>query len=337
MQSRHTFRAAALLAIFGILSSARASRIPESKPIADSATAADAVLLVTVLDYKPLDRRFAPEIDPRYPGRTVTADDSQAWPRGNYRLQVDAALKGNLKGELSLELPAVNEFYLGVVGMAQAPAGNFMLLLKHQGDQWKPVEPLLPMIPVSPRAVEKARAAEKGFDYIDVLLNSTDDPLLRHAALYLLRDITDKRIVPEAFKWINDANSFTRGDALLCMATNQDLRAIPLIVAWQDDAAKNNKDGTHAVNGLMRYRTPEAVSILAPLLTGHSQPVRDCAIQGLVRSADQSSIPFLKQLTGPGNAPDVSDTAQGILRLLEQAAQTKPAATTPATQPLPHS
>jgi len=280
-----------LSSLWTLSGTSRGGALPESLEIGDSMRNADAVVLVTLSKFTALDPANSWDFSGTDP-RAILNEEIR--PRGAYDFHIEATIIGDLKGELSVELPRLANFYYDEAKLPVEKNGTFLLFLKRdKAGRWTPVDPTLPLLPISAKSIANANKLGKNAEYIGILLDSLEDPVSRRVILYRLCGTMDKRIANEAFKFIDDKEPEIRDSALLCMATNQDVRAIQKIIQMEDDTEKKMGSGVRCVRGLSLYHAPDAIPLLNPAIVGHSEYVRINAMFSLARIADKTSIPFL--------------------------------------------
>ncbi|HVS71295.1 MAG TPA: hypothetical protein VHQ47_08580 [Phycisphaerae bacterium] len=292
-------RLAAGLLLCLSLQSLRAGAPVMNQLVEKSIAKADVIVAVTIQSFTP-DADFKPPTFANDGPTNFAADAIN--PPGAYHFQRLQAIKGDTDAAFDLHLPLLSYEVLGNRPL-QVPTGSpALLLLKKDSDgKLAPVDPILPLIPLSADAFPKARASatQKTPDAISLLLASLPDERVRLTLVTLLdpplrQPIVDQRIAPAMRAYLIDKNVQVRDQAIDIVARTQDVSLIPKIAA-----AAVASEAAHVSSGpvgaFAYYKTAAAVPYLNPLILEGTDYTRLNAMMALRPIADASSIPYLIQ------------------------------------------
>ena len=166
------------------------------------------------------------------------------------------------------------------------------MLLKKADGEFLPVDTTLPLIPLSNNIFAKQGAQDVQREIVRLMLASSVDPNIRRVNVYLLRDTVDSQITTALVSYLNDPDLRTRDAVLYCLATNQQVAAIPRIAELATILDRQGQ-GAESTKTLENFTTPEAVPYLKPLIITPNYLVRQESIRSLYNIADKSCIPYL--------------------------------------------
>ncbi len=280
-----------LIAVYCSNGGVWAFAVPPSTAITQSARGAEVICVARLQKYVQNDRyHFAKLPEQLYQFFTLKKP-------GVYSFHVITALKGAPEAVIVAAMPEiVSRFYN--FARLNLEEGSYALLMVNKGEDgiWHPIDPTLPLIPLSADIVAREEIQKCQTNIADcvtiVLLQSLDDPTRRRAIAFLLQDVVDNNIAPAMERYIEDPDPITRGSILYCMVTNQQMHVIPNIARLEDSALERD-NGTEAVSSLGKFSTPSAVPYLNPLLWERSPFTRINASFSLRKLADRGTLPFL--------------------------------------------
>ncbi len=149
-----------------------------------------------------------------------------------------------------------------------------------------------------------------------LMLASCSNPNVRRANTYILRTVVNPIIVGKLFYYINDPNLYTRDNVLTCMATNQQVTAIPRIAAL-DTMMEAGGGGAQSAIAFNSYHTSDALPYLNPLIFSAAYYTRLNTIFAIDRLANRSSIPYLMlAVRDPDGQGIIQQSAYGMLHQL---------------------
>jgi hypothetical protein len=265
-----------------------------NRQVTDSLKAADVIVAVTVEGFTP-DADFKPQ--------TSASDGPTGFrmfainPPGVYRFKRVLVVKGECEEAFELHLPLLSDEVLGHRGLKVPVGSPVLLVLKKDGEgKLVPVDPILPLIPLSADAVAAApgaAATQKAVDGIGLMLASLGDARVRVAVATLLdpplgAGLPDDRIPAAMRAYEDDKDDVVQGHALSVLGRAQDVTVIPKIAKF---LAAHNGGGPAGV--LQHYKKPEAVPYLNPLILEGTEYARLNAAMALREIADATSIPYL--------------------------------------------
>jgi hypothetical protein len=217
-------------------------------------------------------------------------------PAGTYTLAVRINLKGSPTERVELKAPEVAKLQYGDSQITLNTGRVFLVFMKRKAEEWVPADPELPLVPAAlpvggvtkDLAPRERRAVLEGI--VDTLVTSLTDPWAKRYALFFLSGIKSPKVTAAALKFLDDPDLRVQDHALVCLANNQHVDAIPKIANLEAKLP-----GTRAVLFLDSYRTASAVPFLnVLLLDDRSQFTRLNASDALNAGlADETSIPYL--------------------------------------------
>ena len=291
--------------------------MPSSKPIPQIITQSQTIAIVSLTDYQPA----VPPADPANntpPSTGGTGPDifisRPMKPAGHYIFHVISCLKGNAASPLRVNLPYVLSLYYGGFDLPIQNGSRFLLFLNNGADgKPVPTDATIPFVPLteSPMIPENpANTVEE--NVYRFMLTSCGDAKIRRANTFILRAVVNPMIVVGLFRYIDDADFYTKNNVLTCMATNQQVTAIPRIAALEEQGS-----GADAVIALNSFQSPEALPYLNRLLFSPAYYVRLNSVFAIDRLANRSSFPYLiLALRDPDVQNIIPQSAYGLLHQL---------------------
>lgn len=282
---------------------AHAFSIPPSMPLPQTIAQAELIVAARVVKYLPDAETEKPQavqkaLDTGFiMGPEALLYSSRLKSPGLYSFRTVRTLKGQSQPELQAHLPAVISiyYYYGESKVNAEPGSLVLLLLKRDAqEQWKPVDSTLPLIPLGTQGLaSKSEQKNSGIEtrVVHLLLASLADADVRRANTYLLRSVVHPDLVEGLLPYASDPDFGVRDSLLYSLATQQYVESIPQI-ALLEEVGRQEGTGTSAVSALAKFKTPEAIPYLNPLLFQSSKYTRINAMFALSRLADRSSIPY---------------------------------------------
>lgn len=278
---------------------AHAFSIPESMPLPSTIAQSEIVTVARVVKYTDDPDQEKPKPSGTINGNAVIMGpealiyNSRLKSPGSYTFQVLHNLKGQTQPELQLHLPAIVSIYYGESKADAEPGSQVLLLLKRDArNQWAPVDSTLPLIPLGKEPIPKNDDANSTVEtrVVNLLLASLSDSDVRRANTYVLRSVIHPNIPKVLRLYADDPDFGIRDNVLYCLANHQQVEFIPHI-ALLEKMGRQTGRGTACVVGLAKFKTPEAVPYLNPLLFQTSKYTRINTMFALTRLADRTSIP----------------------------------------------
>lgn len=297
-----------------------------SQTMANSVETADVIAIARTVSFVQ-DEKQAAELKKEKAEKRVYRNNDiykmfrRMWPKGIYKLQLVKTVKGNCDANFDLFTLATGS-KLGT---------EVLLLMKKDADgKLHVVEEDAAPIVLGELDESSTRKAIEGSptplqSVVDLVLLSLKDPPLRARNIGLVRNIVDPKMVSALAPYLSDPDQGVRNDVLYNLSLNQQVAAIPLIVA---DLRKDTSGyGGPSVMALQQLEVPEAVPYLNPLLFESKAYLRYSAVQALrniINAAynsrkpfDRSSVPYLVlALRDPKPDQDVSLQAFASLQLM---------------------
>jgi hypothetical protein len=210
-------------------------------------------------------------------------------------LTVLTALKGSLsQGALVLHLPSVAITYYS--GMSSNEDGSYILIsLSHCADgSYQPYTTAFPFIPLgtSDPNVTQLEPADPITSCFEVLVSAAKDPSVRQLIVDSLWLDNNRSLPVGLAPYLHDPDPSVRAATLVCMASCQQVAALPLIRHFV--AANPASDASSGVAWSVReYTTPLAVPSLCQLTFSPIAALRETAVYALYRIHEPSSVPVL--------------------------------------------
>jgi len=220
---------------------------------------------------------------------TLVPGDIQ--PAGNYDFKVISVLKGAANPIIHVALPQLLLHYYDFSALPTKPGGKFLLLMRKNDGAFSPVDRTLPLIPLANNILAKSDAQDVQQKVIYLMLASSVDASIRKVDVYLLRDVVDPQITLTLVAYLNDSDLGTRDAVLYCLATNQQVAAIPRIAELEATLDRQGQ-GAESVEALGNFATSEAIPYLRPLIFTSEYLVRQEVAGALYKIGDTSCIPY---------------------------------------------
>jgi len=292
--------------------------MPESMPLSQTIEQSQTIAIVTMVDYQagkpPPEGGIAISGGGRvYVGPSVFTSFPMK-PAGHYTFHVLKTLKGTLGPTLDIDLPYLLRMYYGGAKLVLQNGSTLIIFLQGSADSLSPTDPTRPFVPITTASTSLANdSGDIQAEVYSLMLASCSDATIRQTNAFILRTETSPQIVTSLFPYIDDSNPLTRDFVLYCMATNQQVAAIPRIVAL-DIQTTTHDTSTESIGALGLYRTPEALPFLNPLLFSSHYYLRINAMRALSYLADRTSIPYLiLALRDPDRQHFITESAYGLL------------------------
>ena len=237
------------------------------------------------------------------PTRHVSKTNTLPWlvglnPPGDYVFQVLSALRGKSKSVLHIFLPQIDASAYGNA-KPRIDKGTLAILFltperDSKGTHWNAADPMRPLLILGNGVQSQLNDDKKDVvtRIVNLALASMSDPVLRCANAYALRDVVHTRIPAALLPYMDDTNKDTQANILACLATNQQVQAIPRIAQLEGKVYREH-GGVDTGNGLRAYKTPDAIPFLNPLLFEVCIYTRLAAADALRDIADKLLFPIL--------------------------------------------
>ncbi len=238
-----------------------------------------------------------------------------AKPAGRYTFHIIALLKGTCPSVLNVHLPYILSLYYRGSGLSIETGRKFILFLNTSSDgQLTPTDVTTPLVPIADSiTLSKNYYSNVEESVYALMLASCQDVKSRETESYLLRTVISPSIVAGLFPYIDDMNLHTRDNVLTCMATNQQVVAIPRINAL-NRIMEPGGGVAESATALNNYQNAEALQYLNPLLFSSDYYIRLNAIDGIDNLANRSSVPYLMlALRDPDYQNVIPPNAYGML------------------------
>lgn len=280
-----------ILLLSALCSGAQAFYEREPWPLPRTVKNSQAIVIASLTHYAPVGGQTnGTEAAPAE--QTWTFDANRKDPVGLYSFSVIMPLQGQLEEKLQLSLP---QYYRsGKLGIKE---GQHVLLFLHSNvpADWTPVDPLVPFIKLADDKLEdKDNKAGKPLlsTVVSLVLDSLRDPALRRQNIRRLRDVVDPQIVEKLPAYLDDPDILVRDNVLYSLAINQQVSVIPRIAKLNAQLMLSDSNAESIV-ALQKFKTPEAVPYLNPLLFESDQYIRVNTAYALQSLATSNSIPYL--------------------------------------------
>lgn len=319
-------KAVTVVLVIGLIScmqiSASAISMPYSKSLSEAISQSDVIIAARLVSYVP-EQNYTHSLQ-----GLLYAHMGVLRPPGHYSFEVLNTLKGKSTAKLNSDLPVILSLYYNDEKLMINDGSQVLLVLKpNVSGQLAPLDPTLPMIPITQEAVDSIqRTDDVQSQVLNLMLASAADPALRQTETYLLRNVVDPQVVAGLAPYLNDPNVETRSNVLYCMAENQQVSVIPRIAALEREIEKRG-NGTSAdtVVTLGDFTTPDAVPYLNPLLFEATYYTRLNTMFSLGKIADQTSAPYLiLALRDPDPQKIIPSGAWGLLHRIVLALKRPP-------------
>jgi len=302
--------------------------MPATIPLTDAVRGADTIAVVRLDQYIPDPDKLSPNdtfedktgIHRVYTGMAMEVFVSTLQQPGQYTFQVLQTLKGKNGNKIQIHLPYILSTYYGHAKLTLPIGGQFLLFLKRTNQKEVIAEdgtvPLIPGHVLSASQLASIQGNNLFPTVIQSMLLSLDNDQIRIANTYLLRTVVDPVIVLGLAKYLDDPNESVRDNVLFCLATNQQVIAIPRIAAL-DAKLQARGRSAQSTMALPSFRTPEAIPYLNPLLFFSAYYARLNAMFAVDHLADHTSIPYLMlAIRDPDEQGIIPQSAYGMLHKL---------------------
>lgn len=277
---------------------------PQPLPLSQAVAQSRIVVVAEVEAYQGDEEPSAPKAQANTPTVTISTgldgmlQMSKAQNAGLYRLRALKYLRGAGDAALSIRLPPF--YWFAYDSRIHIAPGDHVLLLAvpDAKNEWAPIDPWRPLIPLSKEPVAAPPDAEPATPLgrvYSLLLGSMAEPTLRGIHSYLLRDAADPQLVPALARYINDPDERVQENVIENMAVNQQVAVIPRIVAMSEAAWRESKgqDSGGPVTRLGKFTVPQATPYLNAALFSPEQFTRINTLFSVGHIADRSSVPYL--------------------------------------------
>ena len=237
---------------------------------------------------------------------------------GRYRFFVVSKVKGACGSTLTLDLPlTASRKYLNIK-LSLNPGELFLLCLKKNSKgSLTPADAGNPMIPLRssdyPHPLAQPFGQKIDSAVTGLLIDSLPSPEMRPLIAYYLAPLDDPRILSAMLPYLKDRNPYVKDAVLACMAKNQQVTAIPLIIRFNH---QGNIFGTQSLYALEKYRTKQAIPMLSRAVYDSSWQIREGAVRTLAKIEDVSSIPSLVLALNDPNSDVVYQAYFGLHTLI---------------------
>ena len=307
---------------------ALAFAMPATIPLTDAVKGADTIAVVRLDQYTPDTDKLSPNdtivdktgVHKVYTGMAMEVFVSTLQGSGRYTFQVLQTLKGKAENKIQIHLPYILSTYYGHAKLELPTGSQFLLFLKATKIKGVMVEDgTVPLIPgrVLP-ASQVASAQDDNFfsKVVQSMLLSVGNAQNRAADTYLLRNVVDPAIVPALARYLDDPNENVRDNVLFCLATNQQVAAIPRIAAL-DAKLEAQGSGAQSTMALPNFQTSEAVPYLNPLLFSPAYYTRLNTVFAIDHLANRTTVPYLLlAVRDPDEQNIIPQSAYGLLHQL---------------------
>lgn len=281
---------------------AYAFAIPSSKTLPQTIAQAQTIAVVSLNDYQPSSSDKTADEPKKFVAVGPDSMLSSALKQpGRYTFHLIKLLKGKSNSTIYINLPYLLPLYYGGAELP-VKSGNKFILFFGIGDDKKlePIDMTVPIVPVTENGIASAvYSGDIEKDIFSLMIASCSDTKVRQSNTYLLQSVISPQIVSGLFPYIDDNNLNIRDNVLVCMATNQQVAAIPRISILGTKMSAGGA-GTESAVALRSFQDTQAVPYLNPLLFTQAYYVRLNAMFALDRLADHTSIPyFLMSLHDP--------------------------------------
>ncbi len=166
---------------------------------------------------------------------------------------------------------------------------NFLVLLIPDKEGLKLRPDCVSLVPLSEEAVslvDENLTAEQNVERL--LAKGCEENSLRSLSVFLLSQFHTTSAMQSLAQYVNDKDDYVADDALANFARNQQVSAIPMIVA----RAKSFTFGA-SVPLISRYKVKEAKPFLEKAMFGYPSGIRLNSVMALSEMAGKNSVPFL--------------------------------------------
>ena len=242
----------------------------------------------------------------------------QISPPSQYVLHSLKCIKGKCPDNLKIHLPELEALNYGGGYFKVNKGDNVLLILNRSSDgSFAPVDTATPLIRLANEqlfSVDKVTTVSVQSETVNTILDSLSDASLRTANIAVLKDVVDPNVILKIFPYLDSSDPDLCSAVAYCMATNQQVAAIPRIAQLCLAAEKQEPDsGSLIALCLSKYRTENAVFYLNPLVISPNYRLRSVAVSTLYKISDRTSIPYLiLALRDPDpsqNIPGAADVA----------------------------
>ena len=284
--------------VTSICQKAYAFGMPSSKPLPQIITQSQTIVFASLTAYHS-------DVSPTNSTETSSAPIGAAGPSiftsrpvkpaGHYTFHIIAFLKGGSPTTvLNVNLPYILGFYYPGSALSIQNGSKFIVFLNTGSDgQFIPTDVTTPFMPLSASVtLSKDHDSNLEESIYGLMLAACVDAKMRGTESYFLRTVINPSIVAGLLPYIDDKDLYTRDSVLTCMASNQQVAAIPRIVAL-NQIMKAGGGGAESASTLDNYQSPEALPYLNPLSFSSDYYIRLKAISGIDNLVNRTSIPYL--------------------------------------------
>lgn len=315
-----------ICAIFFALSISTCERVsafamPSSKPLPQIIAQSQTIVAVSLVKYQS-EISFTQSKDQEPSPIGATGPDTftsyPLKPAGRYVFHVIKLIKGTAPATLHVNFPYILSLYYGGADLPIRSGNKLILFLQPMADgNLVPTDATVPFVPLTDEATASESYIGSAEENVySLMLSSCSDLNVRLANTYILRTVVNPLVVAKLFYYINDQNLYTRDNVLTCMATNQQVTAIPRIAAL-DMIMEAGGGGAQSAIAFNNYQTSEALPYLNTLIFSPAYYTRLNAMFAIDRLANRSSISYLMlAVRDPDRQGIIQQSAYGMLHQL---------------------
>lgn len=286
----------ATLFLLGTIGPSSANVITSSQPLAKSVEKATLIIKAHLIKFVPDQAAPLPTTTDGYIDDKQPATDIYAMnPAGLYTFTEVQCLKGKYTSRMVLRLPAMLRVYYAYAQVNIHEGKDFLLMLtKTASGHYEPVDPTIPLIPVEP--TEIISKGDPIHLVLATMLTSLDDPAIRKANTFLVRETVDASLPGYVSPLIKNSDLTVVDNVLYCLVTNNHIEVIPLVEQLENKLYPTEEtigSSATALTAVAHVTNPDAVKFINPLLDSPSQYARVDAMLAIRRIGDKSSIPYL--------------------------------------------
>ena len=214
----------------------------------------------------------------------------------NVSNQIVLSLKKNIKGDAPEKISFdpkldINSDYYFNRSFSIEEGNNFLVRLIPDNKEGLKLRPecasLIPLSQAAISLVDESLTPEQNIEQI--LAKGCEEESLRRLSVFLLSQFHTKSAMQFLARYVNDKDDTIADDALANFARNQQVSAIPMIVARAPSFTFGSESGP-LISG---YKVKEAKPFLEKAMFGYPSGIRLNSVIALSNMANRDSVPFL--------------------------------------------